>query len=272
VSVDPSIFKAYDVRGIYPTTLNEETAYKIGQGYADFVKPKGEIAVGHDVRLHSQKLKDEVVRGLTDAGIDVVDVGLISTDMYYFAVGHYQLAGGIQSTASHNPPEYNGIKFCKAMAVPINEDTGLQKIRIIAEKIQLKKDKNKKIGNIDQIKKYIEIYSSKTDKEFKRRLEFISKINDECQHISARLLILICPFTSQLENNFKNVTLPQEVIILYCKKNAVNAINVLDWFQDIRNTNLIGRYYFDEVHLTAKGHEVVAKELTNISQQILRVS
>ncbi len=131
---------------------------------------------------------------------------------------------------------------------------------------------SKKIGNIDQIKKYVEIYSSKTDKEFKRRLEFISKINDECQHISARLLILICPFTSQLENNFKNVTLPQETIILYCKKNAVNAIDVLNLFQDIRNTNLIGRYYFDEVHLTAKGHEVVAKELTNISQQILRVS
>jgi len=132
VSVDPSIFKPYDVRGIYPTTLNEETAYKIGQGYADFVKPKGEIAVGHDVRLHSQKLKDEVVRGLTDAGIDVVDVGLISTDMYYFAVGHYQLAGGIQSTASHNPPEWHGFKMVKESVKPLTFEQGITQIRDFA--------------------------------------------------------------------------------------------------------------------------------------------
>ncbi|MBI2065929.1 phosphomannomutase/phosphoglucomutase [Candidatus Woesebacteria bacterium] len=132
MSVDPSIFKAYDVRGIYPTTLNEEIAYKIGQGYADFVKPKGEIAVGHDVRLHSEKLKNEVVRGLTDAGVNVVDVGLISTDMYYFAVGHYQLGGGIQSTASHNPPEWHGFKMVKESVKPLTFEQGITQIRDFA--------------------------------------------------------------------------------------------------------------------------------------------
>lgn len=129
MNIDPSIFKAYDIRGIYPTTLNEEIAYKIGQGYADFVKPQREVVVGNDVRLYSEKLKNEVVRGLTDAGVNVIDIGLISTDMYYFAVGYYQLAGGIQSTASHNPPEWHGFKMVKDEVRPLTFEQGITQIR-----------------------------------------------------------------------------------------------------------------------------------------------
>lgn len=129
MKTDPSIFKAYDIRGVYPDQINEETAYRIGQGYAKVIKPKGKVLVGCDVRLHSEDLKTKVIEGLTDAGIDVVDVGLVTTDMTYFGVGHFKYAGGIQVTASHNPPEYHGAKLVKANVVPIAMETGISDIK-----------------------------------------------------------------------------------------------------------------------------------------------
>lgn len=127
--MDESIFKAYDIRGIYPDEINEDLVYRIGQAYAKFVQPKGEMAVGRDVRVHSPQLKKALIEGLTDAGVDVIDIGLCSTEMYYFAVGNYKLAGGIQITASHNPAEYNGIKMVREEVQPISSDTGIFEIR-----------------------------------------------------------------------------------------------------------------------------------------------
>jgi phosphomannomutase len=118
--VDESIFKAYDIRGIYPVQIDESLAYLIGQGYADYVKPKGEVLVGRDVRIYSEVLQKQVVEGLLDAGIDVVDVGLISTEMCYFGVGSLNLAGGIQVTASHNPPEWHGMNMVRDNVKPLN--------------------------------------------------------------------------------------------------------------------------------------------------------
>jgi phosphomannomutase len=129
MGIDKSIFKAYDIRGIYPDTLNEDIAYKIGQGYVNFTKPAGEVMVGMDVRLHSRVLKDSLVKGITDAGINVTDVGLMSTDMLYFGVGNYGFAGGLQSTASHNPPEWHGFKMVEAGPSPISLDHGIAEIR-----------------------------------------------------------------------------------------------------------------------------------------------
>lgn len=130
---DPTIFKAYDIRGIYPEQIDEDLAYKIGQGYVEVVKPEGKVAVGMDVRNSSPSLKKAVIQGLVDAGIDIIDVGLISTEMLYFAVGNYKLAGGIQVTASHNPAEYNGMKMVRDEAKPISSDTGLFAIRDLAK-------------------------------------------------------------------------------------------------------------------------------------------
>lgn len=126
---DPAIFKAYDVRGVYPNQINEEVAYAMGQGYASVIKPEGTVVVGCDVRIHSEALKDSMIQGLVDAGIDVVDIGLISTEMIYFATGNYGYAGGIQVTASHNPAEWHGAKMVKKGAEPISSETGLQGIR-----------------------------------------------------------------------------------------------------------------------------------------------
>jgi len=130
--IDESIFKAYDIRAIYPGQINEELAYLIGQGYVDYVKPKGEVLVGHDVRIHSEELKNAFVDGLLDAGINVVDVGLISTDMYYFGVGFYDLAGGLQSTASHNPPEWHGVKMVREKVIPLTGESGISQIKNFA--------------------------------------------------------------------------------------------------------------------------------------------
>ena len=108
-------FKAYDIRGRIPTELNEELAYRIGQAYVGFVKP-GRVAVGRDIRASSASLAAALVRGLTESGSDVVDIGLCGTEGVYFATFDQKLDGGIMVTASHNPPDYNGMKFVRAPA------------------------------------------------------------------------------------------------------------------------------------------------------------
>ena len=128
-----SSFKAYDVRGRLPDELNEDIAYLIGRGYAEFVKPK-RVVIGRDIRLSSAQLRDAVARGLTDSGVDVYDIGLCGTEGVYFATFHERMDGGIMVTASHNPPDYNGIKFVRERAKPISADTGLVQIREFAEK------------------------------------------------------------------------------------------------------------------------------------------
>lgn len=133
MNVDPSIFKAYDIRGVFPTSLNKEIAYKIAQGYVKYVSPKEEVLVGRDVRLHSEELKEAVLQGLTDAGVNACDVGLVTTDMYYFGVGNYKFSGGIQVTASHNPPEWHGVKMVKESVAPITQEGGINQIRSFVE-------------------------------------------------------------------------------------------------------------------------------------------
>jgi phosphomannomutase len=126
-----SIFKAYDIRGIYPEEINEQDVYKVAKAYCEFVKPK-EVVIGSDVRLSSPLLKQAAIKAVTDLGIKVIDVGEISTDMLYFSVANYNYSGGFSITASHNPKEYNGIKFVREESRPISSDTGLFDIRDIA--------------------------------------------------------------------------------------------------------------------------------------------
>lgn len=122
-----SIFKTYDIRGVYPNELNEDTAYQIGRAFADFI-PGQQIAVGRDMRVSSPALSDALIRGIVDQGKTAIDVGLISTDMIYFAVGQYGYDGGVMITASHNPGNYNGFKFCRELAKPISLETGLRQM------------------------------------------------------------------------------------------------------------------------------------------------
>lgn len=122
------IFKAYDVRGIYPRELSPETAYKIGRALVVYLKAK-QVVVGRDMRVSSPVLASAVIDGILDQGADVCDIGLVSTDCLYFAVGKSGYDAGVMVTASHNPPEYNGFKLCRSGARPLSMDAGIGEIR-----------------------------------------------------------------------------------------------------------------------------------------------
>src|SRR6188768_4170662 len=126
-------FKAYDMRGRVPSELNEDVAYRVGRAYADFVQPR-RVIVGRDIRLTSEELSRALEQGLLDSGVDVYDVGLCGTEVVYFATFSGKMDGGVMVTASHNPPDYNGMKFVREGSRPISADTGLQEIRALAER------------------------------------------------------------------------------------------------------------------------------------------
>jgi phosphomannomutase len=120
-------FKAYDIRGQVPNDLNPELAYRVGRAFADETGSKS-VCVGHDIRLSGPDLMDALTRGLADAGVDVIQLGLIGTEMVYFATAHYGYDGGVMITASHNPPQDNGMKMVRVESRPISSDTGLNEI------------------------------------------------------------------------------------------------------------------------------------------------
>ena len=124
-----SIFKAYDIRGKVGTELTPDVVRQVGKALANWLPEKGSIAVGRDMRPDSAELAQAMIEGLTSQGFDVWDIGEVTSDMIYFAVGANGLAGGVMITASHNPGEYNGIKFCREEAKPIGQDSGLFEIR-----------------------------------------------------------------------------------------------------------------------------------------------
>ena len=132
MSITIPSFKAYDVRGRIPDELNDDIAYRIGNALVAFLDA-GRVVVGRDIRETSTELAKAVCQGITDAGADVLDIGLGGTEMVYFATGHLEADGGIMVTASHNPADYNGLKLVRSKARPISADSGLKEIRRLAE-------------------------------------------------------------------------------------------------------------------------------------------
>lgn len=145
------IFKAYDIRGIYPDELNDDFAYKLGLAYGKMLKNENasksvlNIVVGYDMRLSSPALFDSLVKGLLDIGVNVINIGLTSTPTFYFAVAKYEYDGGIQISASHNPKEYNGFKMTRKRAIPISGETGILTLKELVKenKFDLAKEKGK---------------------------------------------------------------------------------------------------------------------------------
>jgi phosphomannomutase len=137
-TINPSIFKAYDVRGLYPSEVNEEAARLIGRGFVSYLQAK-RIAVGRDMRLSSPSVAAAFIDGAMAQGADVVDYGMIGTDMMYYAVARDDHDGGVQITASHNPKEYNGIKMVRREAFPLSGDAGIGDIRDMIASGQLPK-------------------------------------------------------------------------------------------------------------------------------------
>jgi phosphomannomutase len=126
--LDPKVFKAYDVRGLYPTELDEEGAYRIARAYVEQFEPRS-IAVGRDMRLSAPAMAASAIEGACDGGADVLDLGLVGTEMVYYAVGELDLEGGICVTASHNPKDYTGMKIVRRGALPVGGDSGLAEVR-----------------------------------------------------------------------------------------------------------------------------------------------
>ena len=127
-TIDPGIFKAYDIRGIYPDQLDEDIAYQIGRAYVAYLGAK-RIAVSRDMRVSSPTLAAAFTAGALAQGADVVDFGMLGTDMLYYAVARDELDGGAQITASHNPKQYNGMKLVRRQALPLSGDAGISDIR-----------------------------------------------------------------------------------------------------------------------------------------------
>lgn len=135
---DETVFKSYDIRGKAPQQLTPELAEGVGRALGDFLEKPGAVAVGRDMRTESAELAEHVIAGLVQQGRDVIDVGLVTSDMIYFAVGNYNLAGGAMVTASHNPGQDDGIKMVADEAKPIGHETGLQEIRWMIRDDKLK--------------------------------------------------------------------------------------------------------------------------------------
>jgi phosphomannomutase len=135
MALDPKAFKAYDVRGIYPSELDEAGAYAVGRGYVEQFEPRA-IAIGRDMRVSSPSIARAVMQGAADGGAEVKDVGMIGTEMLYFGVGELDLDGGVMITASHNPKEYTGMKIVRRGALPVGGDSGLLDVRDRAQRIE----------------------------------------------------------------------------------------------------------------------------------------
>ena len=157
--MDPAIFKAYDIRGIYPDQIDEEGAWKIGYAAAQFLRSmlsgyqRGQanaqcVCVGRDMRTHSQSLSKALIEGMNSTGANVIDVGLIDTPQMYFAINHLGTCGGIQVTASHNPAKYNGFKISGIEARPVGADTGLKDVEHMA--MALIHTKGKANGSVEK--------------------------------------------------------------------------------------------------------------------------
>lgn len=150
MAVNTSGFGAYDIRGIYPESINQDLAYRVGRVFPEIFGAKT-VAVGHDIRLSGPTLQEALVRGLTEAGCDVFDIGQCGTEMIYFATGYNDFDGGIMITASHNPKEYNGMKFVKKGVRPVSPKTGLLDIKAAVEDESRDWSFRKSTGSIKRI-------------------------------------------------------------------------------------------------------------------------
>jgi len=155
MDINPNIFRAYDIRGIFPQDINEETAFFIGQAFAEFLKKNKKskelkVAISRDCRISSPILFRGLSKGILSLGVNIMNIGLATTAMLYFIVAHYKLDGGIEITASHNSAQYNGFKIVRETSFPVGKDNGLKEIKNLARKFQKEglTNINKKIGRI----------------------------------------------------------------------------------------------------------------------------
>ncbi len=215
--INQDIFKAYDIRGIYPKELNEEATYKIGAAFVKFLRKKTKkrdlkIVVGRDNRLSSPRLYKSLTRGITDAGASVINIGLSTSPMFYWTVGYYKFDGGINITASHNPREYNGFKLIREKAIKISEKNGIKEIKNLSQIIKLSEFSKVKRGKIKKkniLSEYIKDNLALTDVKKIKKLKIVI---DTANSVSGIVIPKIFKKTkckiyhifSKLDGNFPN--------------------------------------------------------------------
>ena len=214
MKINTSIFRAYDIRGVYPKDINNEVAYKIGRSFVGFLSEKDnklEIVVGRDNRLSSPEISKALIRGITSQGANVTDIGLATTPMLYFAAAHYGFDAGIEVSASHNPKEYNGFKLVEKGSSPIGEQTGLKEIKKIVLSLDggsIKKNKGK-TAKKEILKDYAEFVLKDLDAN---KIKPLKIIIDTANAVSGILIkeifektpLKICHIFSDLDGNFPN--------------------------------------------------------------------
>lgn len=167
-----AIFKAYDVRGTYPDQLNEELAYKIGRAFVTFLKCK-KVVVSHDMRTSARALTDALIKGLTDQGADVIDIGLSSTPMHYFANNFLKTDASIMVTASHNPKQFNGFKLNREKAIPISYESGIKDVEELVKKNKFEDVKKGSVLKKDVLDDYVN-HVAKQVKTINKNLKIIA--------------------------------------------------------------------------------------------------
>jgi phosphomannomutase len=254
-------FKAYDVRGRVPDQLDEDIAFRIGQAYAEVVKPR-QVVVGHDIRLSSESIKTAVIRGLLKQGVDVYDIGLCGTEEIYFATSHAGMDGGIAITASHNPKDYNGMKFVREESRPISGDTGLFDIKAHAERNEFSSvEQPGKLYELDTSQAYVEHLLSYVDLE---RLKPLKIVTDAGNGGAGRIVDLLehhLPFEfiklhHQPDGNFPNGVpnplLPENRVAATAAVREHGADLGLGWDGDFDRC-----FFFDEQGEFIEGYYVV---------------
>jgi phosphomannomutase len=217
VQVDPTIFKSYDIRGVYPAELSDDVAYGIGRCFVPLLardrthgKERLNVVVGRDMRPSGEKLCRAFARGAAEAGADVVDIGMVSTDALYFAVGKFDFDGGVMITASHNPAQYNGMKFTRAQAEAISLETGLATIHEqLADELPAKSSTPGSVSSRDVLDDFAQHCLSFVDrakiKPFKIAVDAGNGMAGETiPHVFKSLPCDLAPLYFELDGSFPN--------------------------------------------------------------------
>lgn len=204
------VFRAYDIRGVYPQDLDEEAYYRIAKGYVYIFKPKT-MVVGMDARLSSPQLKASVIKGFLDAGVDVVDIGGITTDMLYYTVGaSSEYSGGVVVSASHNPVQYNGMKMVREKATAISSDTGLFEIRDVlkaGKDAEVKSDKQGTCTERNILDDYLKHVLKSVDTSVIKKFTFVGNANfgyvcHPAARLAAQLGLNLIPLNFEPDGSF----------------------------------------------------------------------
>ncbi len=254
-------FKAYDVRGRVPDQLNEDIARRIGRAYAEVVKPK-QVVVGHDIRLSSESIKAAVSEGLLEQGVDVYDIGLCGTEEIYFATSHAGMDGGIAITASHNPKDYNGMKFVREESRPISGDTGLFDIQALAERDAFTPAATRgTLFQLDTSEAYVEHLLSYVDFEKLKGLKIVTdagnggagRVIDLLEkHLPFEFIKLHHEADGHFPNGVPNPLLPENRAAAIAAVQAHGADMGLGWDGDFDRC-----FFFDEQGTFIEGYYVV---------------